>query len=285
MRNFIPIFASCWLGLFLAVGFGQTIELDSDSLMFRSTFKITGGGVSGTAFFLTQQVTNKALVGTNTDRLEFVMVTAAHVLSKMNSSNATIYLRYKDGEGYKKVPFEFPIKRDGTNLWYQHPTMDISVMRPPLQLGVVDISGVPADGLANDKFLNDFKIHPGDELRVLGYPLNLEANDAVFPILRSGRIASYPIAPYPKFPTFLLDFQIFEGNSGGPVYMLERRYMNSSTDSVSFLRIMGLISEQQMAVEQQKGLMEDSVKRHQLGLGVVIHAQAISETIGLLPPR
>jgi hypothetical protein len=48
---------------------------------------------------------------------------------------------------------------------------------------------------------------------------------------------------------------------------------------------MGLISEQQMAVEQQKGLMEDSVKRHQLGLGVVIHAQAISETIGLLPPR
>ena len=41
-------------------------------------------------------------------------------------------------------------------------------------------------------------------------------------IRASGRIASYPITPTSKTRTFLLDFEVFEGNSGGPVFLYER---------------------------------------------------------------
>ena len=58
-------------------------------------------------------------------------------------------------------------------------------------------------------------------MMALGFPRGLAANAAGFPILRSGRVASYPIAPAKIFPTFLLDFSVFPGNSGGPVFMTQ----------------------------------------------------------------
>ena len=56
-------------------------------------------------------------------------------------------------------------------------------------------------------------------MMTLGFPRGLAANAAGFPILRAGRVASYPVAPARIFPTFLLDFSVFPGNSGGPVFM------------------------------------------------------------------
>jgi len=139
--------------------------------------------------------------------------------------------------------------------------------------------------LADDKFLTDRKIHPGDEVRILGYPYGFEANDAGFPVLRSGRIASFPLTPTSKVQTFLLDFQVFRGNSGGPVYILERRALNDGDlTTVNVYQILGLVSEEATLNEPVSTLDENSVIRHQLGLGVVVQAQAIKEAIDLLPP-
>ena len=49
----------------------------------------------------------------------------------------------------------------------------------------------------------------------------VSADAAGFPILRSGRVASYPLAPASVFPTFLMDFSVFPGNSGGAVFMAQ----------------------------------------------------------------
>jgi len=79
---------------------------------------------------------------------------------------------------------------------------------------------VSVDLLATDEVFIRYEIHTGDELLSLGYPFGLPANSAGFPILRSGKIASYPLIPAKKHRTFLYDVQAQSGNSGGPVYFI-----------------------------------------------------------------
>ena len=267
-----------FLNFFLNSCFASFLDLDSETV--RSTFKVQSGAVVGTAFILLQPNTNDLSQGFP------VLITAAHVFSEMPSSNATIFLRVKEGDGYKKRPFDFPIRANGTNLWTRHPKADVAVMRINLPSDA-DIQQVFPSTLmlADDKFLTDRKIHPGDEVRILGYPYGFEANDAGFPVLRSGRIASFPLTPTSKVQTFLLDFQVFRGNSGGPVYILERRALNDGDlTTVNVYQILGLVSEEATLNEPVSTLDENSVIRHQLGLGVVVQAQAIKEAIDLLPP-
>ena len=71
--------------------------------------------------------------------------------------------------------------------------------------------------LANDDLLAKYNIHPGDVLDCLGYPFGFESPVGSFPILRSGKIASYPLLPTKGTQSFLLDFRVFPGNSGSPV--------------------------------------------------------------------
>ena len=251
--------------------------LEYDEAVVRSTFKIQSGNVIGTAFILVQQSTNKPNEGF------YLLITAAHVLSAMDSTNATLWIRVKAGDTYTKARFEFPIKTSGTNLWVRHPEGDIAVMKISLPTNI-DLVGISTDLLADDKFLDDYHIHPGDELRVAGYPYGFEANDVGFGVLRSGKISSFPLTPVSKVKTFLLDFPVFQGNSGGPVYISERRSMKQgSVESVTIFRLMGLVTEEAILSESVRTLSADSVIRHQLGLGIVIHAQLIKDTIGLLP--
>jgi hypothetical protein len=86
-------------------------------------------------------------------------------------------------------------------------------------------------------------------------------------------VASYPVAPAKIFPTFLLDFSVFPGNSGGPVFMTDQDHRsNVSTagghDQPEF--IAGLLTQQ---VE---------LNNERLEIGIVTHAKYIRETIGLL---
>jgi hypothetical protein len=100
----------------------------------------------------------------------------------------------------------------------------------------------------------------------------LAANQAGFPILRSGRVASYPVAPAKIFPTFLLDFAVFPGNSGGPVFMRgESRRLapdGGQPEDVEF--IAGLLTQQ---VE---------LNNERLEIGIVTHAKYIRETLALM---
>lgn len=251
--------------------------LEFDEMVVRSTFKIQSGGSLGTAFVMLRPHR------TDTNLSEFVLITAAHVLESMPSSNATIHLRVKEADQFRKGPYEIPIRGHGTNLWKKHPKADVAAMHISFPSNA-DLGGIPTTSLADDKFFREYVIHPGDELRVLGYPYGFESGASGFPILRSGRIASYPLTPVSSVPTFLLDFRVFRGNSGGPVYLAENRHLHAnSVNTVTVIRLMGLISEEATISEQLSGLTESMVRTHQLGLGVVVHPQLIREVIDALP--
>jgi S1-C subfamily serine protease len=262
-------------------------DIELNTVLMESTFLIQGqspqGPIIGTVFVIARPVPNSTpQVG------RLVMVTAAHVLEQMQGDTAILHLRRKVDEktnSWVRVPHQLQIRTNGQPLWKRHPEADVAVMyiSVPADTPIIPVTPLL---LADDKMLTDFGVKPGDELRCLGYPLGVASNDAEFPVLRSGRIASYPLLLTDKTKTFLLDFRVFKGNSGGPVYFVERLRPNIKTFGgfTNYHFIMGLVSEETLLTEHSGGPYSEEIHQTQLGLATVVHASLIKQTIDMLPP-
>jgi len=202
----------------------------------------------------------------------------------MKGTYAVLFMRKKN-ENYQKVPYPFEIRHEDKPLWVRHPdkAVDVAVMYVALPRDV-DIVLLPTAMLADDEVLKEFEIHPGDELICLGYPFSAEANEAGFPILRSGKIASYPLIPTNQTKTFLYDFRVFRGNSGGPVYFVESARTYAGATHAGIIQfIAGLVSKEHMITEKVESLYGVREERYPLSLATVVHASLIKETIEMLP--
>lgn len=167
-----------------------------------------------------------------------------------------------------------PIRRNGQPLWKRNPDVDVAVMYIRLSVPIFD-KAPTIDLLATDEMLQKYQITPGVELKCLGYPLGDESNTAGFPILRTGDIASYPLLPSAQSKTFLFDFRVFKGNSGGPVYFSQPQFRGGVRFGGRAQFIMGLVIDERV--------LSEPYGQYQLSLGVVVHASLISQTINLLP--
>jgi hypothetical protein len=201
-----------------------------------------------------------------------VLVTANHVFQKMPGADARIGYRIQSPDGsWSYSPQTLPIRdKAGAPMWTRHPSRDvaaISISAPP----EFAKAAIPQNYLAEDDTFVKNQIGAGDEMMALGFPRGLAANQAGFPILRSGRVASFPVAPAKAFPTFLLDFSVFPGNSGGPVFITAQDYRRGgAADAPPAEFIAGLLTQQ---VE---------LNNERLEIGIVTHAKYIRETIALL---
>lgn len=213
-----------------------------------------------------------------------VLITAAHVLEGIKSDIAILHLRKKEGQTFDRLPYKIQIREKGKPLWIRHPDVDVAAMRIKLPKNA-DIKLISTSLLGTDEILKQFQVHPGDQLIVLGFPYGDEANESGFPILRSGRVASYPLTPTETTKTFLLDFEIFKGNSGGPVlFYSENRVYGGSTHIGSVQFIMGVVSQERELKEHVETLSESLTRKHKLALAVVAHARFVSDLIKMLPP-
>lgn len=200
-----------------------------------------------------------------------VLVTAAHVLNVMPSAEARVGWRTAEADGaWKFTPGKVTIRdAAGAPLWTQHPERDVAVMEivaPP----AFAQAAIPIGWLADDTTFDRWRVGPGDELMALGYPHGLSANKAGFPILRLGRISSWPLTPIRHFPIFLLDFAVSQGNSGGPVFWTPAVDRLPGEPTPDHPYIAGVL------VQEVQGGGEG------LELGVVAHAQYVREAIALL---
>lgn len=252
---------------------------DLNTILMRSTFKLVGNGSVGTAFIIGRPMVKEP------GKAYFVMVTAAHVLEQMKGTHGTLFVRTESDGNYEKIPYPVEIRRENKPLWTRHPdeAADVAAMYVTLPRDI-DIALLLTNSLADDEALAKFEIHPGDELLCLGYPFGAEANEAGFPILRSGKIASFPLIPTKQRKTFLYDFQIFPGNSGGPVYFVESGRTYYGTMHVGTIQfIAGIVSQEHLITEKTQSLYEVKETKHPLALAKVVHASFIKETIELLP--
>jgi hypothetical protein len=218
------------------------------------------------------------------DKARYVLITAAHVLSDISSDFAILQFRRKlDNGDWSAAPSPVRIRANGQPLWTRHATADVAVMYISVPSGV-SIPLLSTEMLADDALLEKWDIHPGDSLECLGYPMGMSGNAAGFSILRSGKIASFPLLPTDKTKTFLLDFRVFKGNSGGPVYLVEStRTVRSATMLGTVGFIMGVVTDEASYTEQFVGKYSAEVHQYQLGLAVVVHASLIKQAINMLP--
>lgn len=203
------------------------------------------------------------------------LITAEHVLEDMRQVSVSIGFRVMDAaQGWSFRPTDLRIRDDaGQPLWQAHTSRDVAaiVIHVPEDLAR---RAIPIRYLADQETFARNGVEPGSEMMALGFPRGLASNAAGFPILRAGRIASYPVSPSDQAPTFLMDFSVFPGNSGGPVF-LDRdgpdgpdEPSGSAPGHEAF--VAGILT-QQVEVDQQP-----------LGIGIVTHARFVRETIALI---
>lgn len=259
------------------------VAVELNSIMMRNTFKIEGQGSRsqsciGSCFLIGRPLKSDPKKGC------FVLITAAHVLEDIEGEEATVYLRQKQNDSFMKVPLKIKIRQGNIALWVKNKSdLDVAAMYialPP----IFDLQLLPTAIFADDGTLTKYEIHPGDEMCCLGFPLGFEANDAGFPVLRSGRIASFPLIPTQQYRTFLLDLEVFPGNSGGPVYFTEssRTYKGGlHPGRVQF--VAGLVSQEIAPKQVIQRLHRTEEERYPLHIAVIIHARYILETVNQLP--
>jgi S1-C subfamily serine protease len=194
-----------------------------------------------------------------------VLVTAAHVLEKMPGAEMRVGYRAQIAAtgDWEYEPQKITIRLGAKPLWIKNEGRDVAaiVVQAPPEFAK---AAIPLAWLGTGETFEQHDVGPGDEMMALGYPKGLAANGAGFPILRSGKVASYPLGPSKAFPTFLLDFSVFPGNSGGPVFAKETR------DGKSSVYITGMLTQQ---VE---------LTGERLEIGVVTQANFIRETVAML---
>lgn len=215
------------------------------------------------------------------DKMYLVLVTAAHVLDGIHGDIATVVHRAVASGQYNRVEHPVRIRRNGANLWTTHPDADIAVMHVELGKGAYT-PFVTADFFATDDDFEQLQIRPGDELFTVGYPYGLESGSLGFGLLRTGRIASYPLTPASFTKTILVDFNVFGGNSGGAVFFNQAARSVGPTFTISHptFRLIGLVT-QQWIMPPATG--SASAIGERLNVAVVVHAKFIREALELLP--
>lgn len=246
-----------------------------NTIMMEATCKIEGQGSVGTGFIMGKPMEE------DESKLYYTLVTADHVFSGIVGETCIITLRQKDDlTGWKKIRVPLRIRNGNRKLWTKHPDVDVAAMFVRLPKNAVR-KALSTEHLVDDEKLIKWEISPGMELLCLGYPFGAEANKLGFPILRSGRIASYPLTPSKEMKSFLFDFTVFGGNSGGPVYFFEMNptYGGSTRLGQPIYGILGIVVRERNITQKMQMIYESKELRIPLQLGEVLHASFIKELI------
>jgi hypothetical protein len=188
-----------FIGLIITkYSFAQSDSLDMDFdiniKLMNSTFLIAGEGnnACGTGFIMLKK---NLIYKTKYTESDVVFITAAHVLDSIKGNRAIIYYRKNNNNYYKTIPCPILIRNNKVNFYVKHPTMDIAAMHVTLLPGFNYNEILNESWLADDYTLVEYKIRTGETLNCLGYPYCINDTLGNFPILRSGKIASFPLLP------------------------------------------------------------------------------------------
>jgi hypothetical protein len=252
-----PLFLSLLLACF---SFQSAWAADFATQVMEATFKIFHPDSTSTCFLVKREAPDEATY----------LVTTAHTVERMKGKTAILVLREPKADGsYGRHDSTIEIRDGEKPLWTRHEKQDVAVLRLVKPLPV-PVKVLPAEVLADEAALQASGVHICSPLFVLTYPQRFEANGAGFPVARQGIFASPPLLPVPAHPTYLADFTTFAGDSGGPVFI-------ETADKKPL--ITGIVISQHHHVDKLKSEYEDRTIRHPLGLGTVLHASFVRETV------
>lgn len=154
-----------------------------------------------------------------------VVFTSVHVLDTLGKGPLIIGFRMPDSAGDAQVSLlaYTPPEQKGKGLFYvRHPQHDIAAFAMHLPPEIAGRAKVPS--CLDEKTLSPGgrSLHSGMEVSFLGYPEVLPGTEGAFPVLRSGRVASYPVGTPQAHGRFLINSDVYPGDSGAPVFVTGR---------------------------------------------------------------
>jgi hypothetical protein len=194
-----------------------------------------------------------------------VLFTSVHVLNTIGNGPLIIGVRMLDPAGDAQVGLIqiTPPKQHGKDCFYvRHPSLDLAAFTLRLPEEFMGIADMPSS--LDEKIVaqNRHTLHSGSEVSFLGYPEVLPGTDGAFPVLRSGRVASYPVGTAQAHGKFIINSDVYPGDSGAPVFL---------SQAGGRPKLVGMII-------QRVGQKEQSFSH----LAVAVDANAIIDTLALL---
>lgn len=194
-----------------------------------------------------------------------VLVTSAHVLSTAPHGPFYVVMRIPDSRGNPKAAIlELNLPPTAEPIYVKHPRHDVAAFAlriPPELAGTVRLrSFINENAIAH----RGSEAHVGDEISLLGFPRVFPGTEGGFAVLRDGKIASYATGPPRDREKFLVNTNVYAGDSGGPVFKGRR---------LGTPKVVGLVIER---IGEKIGSVP---------LAVAVNATVIRETLQLLKRR
>jgi Trypsin-like peptidase domain len=192
-----------------------------------------------------------------------VMVTSTHLVSSAGRGAIYMPLRGFDAAGNLSVALlEVVPRQKGVPFYVKHPRLDVAAFRVRFPVGVQ----VPLLlTLLEEKNLDsDEDLRAGEEVAFLGFPEGQSTSLGMFPVLRSGKVASLDQSLF-GLRSFLINGDVYPGDSGGPVFRLSKHGKP---------QVVGMVVERL-----------STTRRERFPLALAVDASAIKETLQLLAER
>jgi len=213
-----------------------------------------------------------------------ILLTAKHLFVDRDS----VFIRFnkrsqyiqEDGVATKRQVMY--LKDEGKVLWTAHPDTQVDLAGIALQVDtLIDVIAVPFSF-----FKQVSTVTEGEEVLFLGFPLGLTGLKRNYPIVRTGMVALKTDEGIGGEDVFLIDAEVFGGNSGSPVFL--RPAPLEGADTVKFSPsffigiIIGNIEELERHVIHDTRIALIVNFPENAGLGKVIPAERIVELLELL---
>lgn len=187
------------------------------------------------------------------------LVTNKHVLEK----HKEILIRFNTMHGENVIDYPVDLSPSGEQLWVGNPAQEIDIA----------VFTINHDALANDSAVYAFfaldehslgvgemkseGISEGDSLFVLGFPLGIVSDQSNCVVSRAGSIARIRDVLNAQQTTFLIDANIFPGNSGGPVVIRPEVSSIQGTPAINRASLIGIVKSyvpyRDVAISQHTG--------------------------------